>query len=65
MKEMETLLARSAFYRGLSVTLRRPNAQTVKRLAMQEHHRLPEIVRLLTKGGSGPLHEAVQRWVKG
>lgn len=58
--QIETLLARSAFYEGLSMILRRPDAKTSKWLAMQEHRRLPELAERLAKG-NGPLREAAKR----
>ncbi len=60
-RSIEELLARSAVYRALSFLLRHPDADTVKWLAMREHHRLPEIVEMLTKARNGQLHEAVRR----
>ena len=62
-QEIEAILARSAFYRGLSMLLRHPDADAAQWLALEEHHRLPEIIKWLTKGESGPLQEAVGRLV--
>ncbi len=60
---IEALLARSAFYHGLSMVLRHPGMETVVWLAKQEHRRLIEVVEMLRKGDGGPLPEAVRRLV--
>lgn len=55
---LETLLARSAVYGTLAVLLRYPEADTAKWLAMQEYHRLPEIVQRVCRNGGAPLLQA-------
>lgn len=62
-RRIEVLLGRSAFYHGLSLLLRRPDAQILKWLAMGEHHRLSEIVPLVAAGGGEPLAEPVRRLI--
>ena len=56
---IETLLARSTFYHGLSVLWRHPDEGTVKWLARRHHERLPEIIESLQ--GSSCLLEACRR----
>lgn len=60
---IEELLARSAFYHGLSVVLRYPGTETVKWLASQEHRRLIDVAEMLRKENGEPLPEAVRRLV--
>ena len=60
---IERLLARGAFYQGVSVFSRHPDAGTVKWLSMREHRRLPEIVERLPGDESARLLESSRRLV--
>lgn len=60
---IEQLLARSAFYQGLAVLLRHPDAGSVPWRSQQEHQRLPSLVDVLTTQRSGRLHDAIRRLV--
>ena len=59
---IETLLARSAVYRALSVLLRHPDATMAKWLVAREHHRLPKVLDRL--GTDGRLSDQARRLLK-
>jgi TorA maturation chaperone TorD len=60
-QNIEELLARSAVYHGLSVVLRRPDAETATWLTRNEHRRLPELIGLLERDGLAHPLEAARR----